>query len=161
MKHLGKIMVLVAIGVALSLATAIPACAAEGKTSSELVAEAKAAITTITVEEAYEDYYQANQADVAFLDIREADEVEEGHVPGASWIARGFLEFKIASMFPEKDAQTLIVYCRTGGRSSLATQTLQIMGYNVLNLDGGFTAWQDSKYPVRRGAISASGGGCG
>jgi rhodanese-related sulfurtransferase len=161
MKHLGKIVVLVAIGVALSLVTAMPVVAAEGKTSSELVAEAKAVITTITVEEAYEDYYQANAADVMFLDVREADEVEAGHIPGATWIARGLVEFKIASVFPESDAQTLVVYCKTGGRSSLATQTLQEMGYNVINMDGGFDAWSAAKYPVRRGAISASGGGCG
>lgn len=161
MKHLGKVTVLAVLGVALSLAITMPVCAADYKTSSDLVAEAKASITGITVEQAYQDYYEGNQGDIVFLDVREVDEVEAGHIPSATWIARGLVEFKIESMFPERQEQTFVVYCKVGGRGALATQTLQLMGYTAINMDGGFDAWQEARYPVRRGAMSSSGGGCG
>lgn len=144
------------------LLVSVPVIAGEGyKTAGDYVTEAKAVVEQITVEQAYQDYFKPGEADVVFLDVREADEVEAGHIPGSMWIARGLLEFKIAGMFPEVDAQTIIVLCKTGGRSALAAKILQEMGYQVISMDGGFLGWQEEGYPVRRGAIISSEGGCG
>jgi rhodanese-related sulfurtransferase len=69
-------------------------------------------------------------------------------IPGSIHLQRGLLEFKVDKKLPDKNA-TVIVYCKTGGRSSLATYTLVRMGYeNVKNMDGGWKAWAKAGYPV-------------
>lgn len=158
-RFFGKVLMTgVIVGV---LLVSAPIFAAEGnKTSADFLSEAREVIQEITVEEAYNDYFKPNKADVIFLDVREASEVEAGHIPGASWIARGLIEFKIAEMFSDCNAQTIIVYCKSGGRSALAAEILQEMGYTVISMNGGFVGWQEERYPVRKGAIAASAGGC-
>ena len=159
-KFLKKVL-MVGVIVGILLASAPILAAEENKTKDDFLSEARAVIQEITVEEAYNDYFKPKKADVIFLDVREANEVEAGHIPGASWVARGLLEFKIAGMFSDCDAQTIIVYCKNGGRSALATEILQEMGYKVISMNGGFEGWQEKRYPVRKGAIAASEGGCG
>ena len=159
-KDVGKVL-LGGLIVAMLLVSVPALAATEYHTKDSLLAQAKEVIQEITVEEAFSNYFEPSKAGVVFLDIRAADEVEEGHVPGATWLDRAFLEFKVESMFPERDAQMLVVYCRSGGRSALGAETLVEMGYNAVSMGGGFLAWQDKHYPVRRGVISASGGGCG
>ena len=79
---------------------------------------------------------------LSMLDVREADEVEQGIIPGAVHIPRGFLELRIEDAIPEKD-EPVIVYCAGGTRSVLAAKTLADLGYtNVSSLAGGFTAWK-------------------
>src|SRR5688572_25547490 len=71
------------------------------------------------------------------LDIREADETENGYLPGAVMLPRGLLEKHVHEHIPEKNA-TVVLYCSTGNRSALAADVLQRMGYtNVSNLKGG------------------------
>ena len=130
------------------------------KTVKDLLAEARQVVKEITVDEAYKDYFKPRKKDVVFLDVREKEEVEAGHIPGAKWIPRGLLEFKIEKMFPNRDAQLILVYCKTGGRSLLAAETLTKMGYKVISIKGGFTDWAKKKYPVKKGEISSEGGGC-
>jgi sulfur-carrier protein adenylyltransferase/sulfurtransferase len=78
----------------------------------------------------------------AMVDVRERDEWDEGHIPGAVHIPRGFLESRIESTFPDRD-QPLVIYCQSGARSALATKTLDELGYtSVVNLVGGFTDWK-------------------
>ena len=159
-RFFGKVLMAgVIVGV---LLVSAPIFAAEGnKTSADFLSEAREVIQEITVDEAYNDYFKPKKADVVFLDVREADEVEAGHLPQASWVARGLIEFKIAGIFSDCDAQIIIVYCKNGGRSALAAKTLQEMGYKVISMNGGFEGWQEKRYPVRKGAITASAGGCG
>jgi rhodanese-related sulfurtransferase len=66
-----------------------------------------------------------------------------GHLDDAILLPRGVLEFKISGVeeLADKSAAVLI-YCRTGGRAALATQTMQELGYNnVMSIAGGFEAW--------------------
>jgi rhodanese-related sulfurtransferase len=64
-----------------------------------------------------------------------------GHIQGAQWFPRGKLEYYIQDLIKDPDSR-IVLYCRTGGRSALATLTLQDMGYtNVVDLDGGFKEW--------------------
>jgi sulfur-carrier protein adenylyltransferase/sulfurtransferase len=81
------------------------------------------------------------------LDVREADEVEQGHIPGALWIPRGLLEQRIEGAVPDRTREVLVV-CAGGTRSALAAATLADLGYQrVTSLAGGFSAWKAGGHP--------------
>jgi sulfur-carrier protein adenylyltransferase/sulfurtransferase len=97
------------------------------------------------------DVRQLNQmrqgADLpVIVDVREQDEVEQGIIPGAVHIPRGYLELRIEDRAPDRDA-TIVAYCASGIRSALAAETLTAMGYtNVASLKGGFGAWKEAGF---------------
>jgi molybdopterin/thiamine biosynthesis adenylyltransferase/rhodanese-related sulfurtransferase len=77
-----------------------------------------------------------------FVDVRERDEWEEGHIPGAVHVPRGYLESRIEQLAPDHGLP-IVVYCAGGSRSAFATKTMQELGYtNVVNLAGGYTDWK-------------------
>jgi sulfur-carrier protein adenylyltransferase/sulfurtransferase len=81
------------------------------------------------------------------IDVREADEVEQGAIPGATHIPRGFLEARIEDAVRDRD-QPIVVYCAGGMRSAFAAKSLQELGYrDVVSLAGGFGAWKASGLP--------------
>jgi molybdopterin/thiamine biosynthesis adenylyltransferase/3-mercaptopyruvate sulfurtransferase SseA len=81
------------------------------------------------------------------IDIRERDEWEQGHIPGAHFIPRGFLELQVEDLSPDRDAP-LVVYCAGGVRSALGALALRGMGYRrVESLVGGFGAWKSAGLP--------------
>src|SRR5262245_30889885 len=81
------------------------------------------------------------------VDVREPDEVEQGIVPGATVIPRGFLEARIEDAVRDRD-QPIVVYCAVGARSAFAAKSLQDLGYtNVVSLAGGFGAWKGAGLP--------------
>jgi molybdopterin/thiamine biosynthesis adenylyltransferase/rhodanese-related sulfurtransferase len=78
----------------------------------------------------------------AWIDIREQDEWQEGHLPGAVHVPRGNLESRIEAAVPDKTAP-VILYCAVGNRSVFAAKTLEELDYkNVYSLAGGFTDWK-------------------
>jgi adenylyltransferase/sulfurtransferase len=82
------------------------------------------------------------------VDIRERDEFEQGHLPSAIFIPRGFLELRIEQYAFDRDTP-IVLYCAGGVRSALAARNLQEMGYtNVESLDGGFGGWKNSGLAV-------------
>jgi molybdopterin/thiamine biosynthesis adenylyltransferase/rhodanese-related sulfurtransferase len=84
-----------------------------------------------------------------FVDVRERDEWDEGHIPGAVHIPRGNLESRVEGLLPERD-RPLVVYCAGGSRSAFAAQTLGELGYtDVRSLAGGFTDWKRNGFPVQ------------
>lgn len=78
--------------------------------------------------------------EAVILDVREQDEWDLGHAPGAVHIPLGDLPARLADL-PEADAGSLAVACRGGGRSSRAVAWLSQQGFEVANLDGGMIAW--------------------
>ncbi len=78
---------------------------------------------------------------IALLDVREAGEIHDGHIPGAIALPRRMIEIRITQLIPSPD--TLIVLCDEGGRrSALAAETLDKLGYkNVGILQDGIPAW--------------------
>ncbi|MEW8987138.1 MAG: rhodanese-like domain-containing protein [Bacillus sp. (in: firmicutes)] len=72
------------------------------------------------------------------VDVREVSEVAEGKIPGAIHIPLGLLEFRMNELDKNK---TYVMVCRSGGRSSRASQFLEYYGYNVINMQGGMMAW--------------------
>jgi sulfur-carrier protein adenylyltransferase/sulfurtransferase len=82
------------------------------------------------------------------VDVREQDEWDEGRIPGAIHIPRGYLESRIERAAPEPTRQ-VIVYCSAGNRSAFAAKTLGELGYeDVVSLAGGFTDWKRNGFPV-------------
>ena len=85
---------------------------------------------------------------VALLDVRETEEWDAGHLPGATHIPRGYLESRVDGAIPDRD-QRVIVYCASGTRSALAAKTLADLGYSdVTSMTGGITLWKDRGYEV-------------
>jgi sulfur-carrier protein adenylyltransferase/sulfurtransferase len=82
------------------------------------------------------------------LDVREQDEWDEGHVPGALHIPRGNLESRVERAEPDH-SRPIVVYCAAGNRSAFAAKTLEELGYeDVVSLAGGFTDWKRNGFPV-------------
>jgi glyoxylase-like metal-dependent hydrolase (beta-lactamase superfamily II)/rhodanese-related sulfurtransferase len=110
-------------------------------TTQDLVAAAKQSITEVTVSTAQQLLQEDN---IVLLDVREESEFAVAHIDNALLLPRGVLEFKYGAVPELADkSKAVLLYCRTGGRSALAAQTLQSLGYtNVLSMAGGFEAWQ-------------------
>jgi sulfur-carrier protein adenylyltransferase/sulfurtransferase len=83
----------------------------------------------------------------SIVDVREREEWDEGHIPGAVHVPRGHLESRIEQAAPDK-SRPVVVYCAAGNRSAFATKTLEELGYErVMSLAGGFTDWKRNGYP--------------
>ena len=81
--------------------------------------------------------------------MRESDEWDAGHLPGAKHVPRGHLESRIEGAAPDR-SQRVILYCASGNRSALAAKTLRDeLGYeHVESMTGGNTLWKDRGYDV-------------
>ncbi len=122
------------------------------KTAAELVTEAKQRVANLTVDEVAAE---VERGDALLVDLREPGErAEHGAIPGAVQAPRGMIEFWADPTSAYHRAEfdpnrRVILHCASGGRSALAADTLQRMGYaNVAHLDGGFTAWKEAGQPV-------------
>ena len=74
------------------------------------------------------------------LDTREQDEFDEGHIKGAILIPYTEIENKAIELLPDKDAQ-ILVYCRSGRRSKIASESLAKLGYTNVKEFGGIIDW--------------------
>ena len=118
------------------------------KTYQDLVREAKSRIREVGLAEA-RARFDADDGCV-FVDVREADEVEKGTVPGSIALPRGLLEGTAHDLLPDLDLE-LILVCGKGNRSALGADVLGAMGFtNVKSLAGGFRAWAEAGHPVGR-----------
>jgi molybdopterin/thiamine biosynthesis adenylyltransferase/rhodanese-related sulfurtransferase len=86
---------------------------------------------------------------VAIVDVRETEEWDQGHLPGAKHVPRGYLESRIEGAVPDR-SQRVVLYCASGNRSALAAKTLRDeLGYeDVASMTGGITLWKDRGYEV-------------
>src|SRR5947209_5328129 len=108
----------------------------------ELLAQVRAEIDEVDAVRARE---VIENDDPVIVDVREQDEWDEGHIPGAIHIPRGYLESRIEGAAPDRSRQILL-YCSAGNRSAFAAKTLQDLGYDEsVSLAGGFT---DSKRTI-------------
>ena len=81
-----------------------------------------------------------SQSGYVILDVREQDEFDESHIPGAILIPHGQIKELAPSMLPDKD-QLILVYCRSGRRSKIAAEALEEMGYTNIKEFGGINDW--------------------
>ncbi|MBA2431999.1 MAG: sulfurtransferase [Chthoniobacterales bacterium] len=111
----------------------------------KLVADAKQRITEISPAEARA---QVERDDAILIDVREESDWRHGHAAGAKHLSKGVIELEIEEQVPDLD-RTIICYCGGGGRSALAADNLQKMGYrNVRSLAGGLRAWKEAGLPT-------------
>ncbi|MFO0961599.1 MAG: MBL fold metallo-hydrolase [Phycisphaerales bacterium] len=112
----------------------------------------------MTVEQA-----QAAMADAAVLDVRGATEFEAGAIEGAHNLPYTRLMPRLAEV---PRGGRVLVHCALGGRSAAATAMLRRLGYDAVNVAGGFEAWKRAGLativptPVGAGASCCGGGGC-
>lgn len=79
--------------------------------------------------------------EVIILDVREQDEYDSGHIPGAVLLPVGTIDDTTAAqVIPEKDS-TVLVYCRSGNRSKTASAALADLGYTNIYEFGGINTW--------------------
>lgn len=79
--------------------------------------------------------------DVIILDVREQEEYDSGHIPGAVLLPVGTIsEETAAAVIPEKDS-VVLVYCRSGNRSKTASAALAELGYTGVYEFGGINTW--------------------
>ncbi len=108
------------------------------KSYADLLREARAQIKEVTPQEV--DALAPGAARV--IDVREASEWDQGHLPGATHISKSYIEQQIEAAAPDRDAP-VVLYCAGGVRSLFAAQTLADMGYtDVASMSGGFQAWK-------------------
>jgi molybdopterin/thiamine biosynthesis adenylyltransferase/rhodanese-related sulfurtransferase len=83
------------------------------------------------------------------VDVREQNEWDEAHLPGAVHVPRSYLESRIEGAAPDKSGR-VILYCASGNRSAWAADALRnVLGYeNVESMKGGITLWKDRGYDV-------------
>jgi rhodanese-related sulfurtransferase len=115
-------------------------------TAQQLVAEARAQIREINSGEAA----MLLKEGALCLDVRETGEHQAERLHGSINIPRGVLEFRICE-HPElaNKERTVVVYCKTGGRSALAALNLQRLGYKgVISMAGGIEAWRSQGLPL-------------
>ena len=112
---------------------------ADGPTSI-IVAEKgeKAMYKQITAEEAKK--IMDSGEEYIILDTREQDEFDEGHIAGAILIPYTEIENKAMEMLPDKNA-LILVYCRSGRRSKIASESLSKLGYTNVKEFGGIIDW--------------------
>ena len=112
----------------------------------ELLQQTRSEISEIDATHARE---RIESGEPVVLDVREQDEWDEGHIPGAVHIPRGHLESRIERLAPD-GARPVVVYCSQGNRSVFAAKTLEELGYeDVVSLAGGFTDWKRNGFPVQ------------
>ena len=120
---------------------------AEQTAYEKLVAEAEKNVTEISPEDAAKKF-QEHQA--VIIDVREKDEYDEDHIPNALHLSRGRIELDIEEQVPDPNT-TVVVHCGGGGRSALAAESLQKMGYkDVRSMAGGFKAWKAAGLPTMK-----------
>jgi adenylyltransferase/sulfurtransferase len=114
----------------------------------DLLSQTKDQIREISVQDVDTRIRNANGTrDFVLLDVREKDEWNEGHLPGAVWVPRGFLEPRIEKTVPERETP-IVVYCAGGTRSAFAAKSLQDLGYNdVVSMAGGYGDWKNAGFP--------------
>ncbi len=102
----------------------------------------------ISPKDAYE--WIKKDKDVVVLDVRTYEEYKnDGHIKGAILIPLNQLKDKIDELKQYKDKK-IIVYCRSGNRSVMASRILSNLGFKVFNMDGGINAWKEEGLPIER-----------
>ena len=120
---------------------------AEHTRFEKLVADAKKNITEISPGDAAA---KSKSGNAVIIDVRDKDEWDEGYIPGAIHMSRGTIELDIEEKVPDPNAM-IICHCGGGGRSALAAESLQKMGYkNVRSMAGGFKAWKAIGLPATK-----------
>ncbi len=92
-----------------------------------------------------------DKGDIVLLDVRSPAEHEEVSIPGSLLIPLEQLPFKMGELPKDKK---IVVYCRSGNRSAMATYILRSRGFEAYNMAGGIISWNYEKEGRAVGTIS-------
>jgi rhodanese-related sulfurtransferase len=107
---------------------------------------------SISIEQAAEK----KESGALFLDVREATEWLEAHIPGSVLIPLGQLKNRLNELPADKD---IVVVCRSGSRSVMGLDILRMAGFNQSSgMAGGLIAWKAKGYPTATGSQNAAEG---
>lgn len=132
------------------------------KTSQQLINEAKASITEVSIAQLAQTL--KHDSDTVLIDVREPAEYAQQHIAGAVNYPRGVLEMNLHNhpsvaatgcepelALRQLSEQPLYLICRSGGRSALAAESLQRMGFaRVYSVAGGMQAWLDAGFATKQ-----------
>src|SRR5436190_1693935 len=116
---------------------------------AEIIRQIKSQIDEVDPSEVNSAVSNGNGSRPVLIDVRESEEWDAGHIPGAKHVPRGYLEQRIEAAAPDR-SQRVVLYCASGNRSALAAHTLrELLGYeHVESMTGGITLWKDRGYDV-------------
>ncbi len=123
---------------------------------ADLLTEARKTVPELSAEEA-KAKLDSGEVDL-IVDVREPAEWDAGHIPGALHAPRGMIEWlsdpEYANHNPTLAAareKNVVIHCAAGGRSLLAAQSLQRLGFeHVSSMSGGFNDWAAKGLPVEK-----------
>ena len=134
---------------------------------TELADQAKERVEEISVDSLNAKIERGD--DFLLIDIRQPKEYYTDNIPGSILLPRGILEFEIMNddfwaeqyLYPPlKDSTEVIIYCKSGKRGILATESLMQLGFkNVKNLEDGYDAFNPNQDP--NAEPKKASGGCG
>jgi rhodanese-related sulfurtransferase len=87
----------------------------------------------------------AERGEVRLVDVREAREWDNGRIAGAEHVEMDQLVDRAHAL---SEDPPVVFYCRTGGRSAVATQAFRASGITAYNMAGGLVAWVESGLPI-------------
>jgi molybdopterin/thiamine biosynthesis adenylyltransferase/rhodanese-related sulfurtransferase len=109
--------------------------------SRDLLADARRVIPEVTPQEVARD-----RGARTLIDVRERNEFDEGYIPGAQHLSKGFIEVQVEERVPDKRTP-ITLYCAGGTRSLLAARALHELGYSdVRSMSGGFNGWKQAGF---------------
>jgi molybdopterin/thiamine biosynthesis adenylyltransferase/rhodanese-related sulfurtransferase len=119
-------------------------------TAAEVIRRIRGEVAEVDPAEVHDELGRNGDGPVV-VDVRETQEWDAGHIPGARHVPRGYLESRIEGVAPDK-SRPVVLYCASGQRSALAAHTLtQLLGYeDVSSMTGGITLWKDRGYEVEQ-----------
>lgn len=122
-------------------------CASKEK-ESHLSKETETTKTTEMINMTYEQISQKEakrimdtESDYVIIDARTQEEFDEGHIEGAILIPEYEIAEKAPDLIPDKNA-LILVYCRSGRRSKIASEALAELGYTNVKEFGGIIDWE-------------------
>ncbi len=111
------------------------------KSSRDLLDDARR-----TVKEISPQQVRSGAGSRVLIDVREQNEFDQGYIPGALHLSKGFIETRIEDTVPQRDAP-ITLYCASGVRSLFAARALQELGYtDVVSMSGGYGAWKQAGF---------------
>ncbi len=118
---------------------------------AEIIKNIKSQVEEVDPADVREALASGNGSAPILVDVRENDEWDAGHIPGAKHVTRGHLESRIEGAVPDR-SRRVVLYCASGNRSALAAHTLrEMLGYeDVASMRGGITLWKDRGYDVQQ-----------
>jgi rhodanese-related sulfurtransferase len=118
----------------------------QAKTWQDFVADAKRRIREVPQDE-FRKWLEEGR-EMVVLDVREPNDHVHSRIENSTNIPRGVIELEIEDTAPDKN-KTIVCYCGGGGRSAMAADVLQQMGYtDVYSLQGGYKLWKEKPYPT-------------